>query len=381
VRTKRMLISSAVAILIAATALVPTAGNAATPTERSASTDAAAAWLAGQFTPEGFIPDVNDDPDYANTAQSALALAAAASQEATFDAAVAFLEGHVDDYVGGSGTEGVGELGYLLLLAQAADVPAIDFGGHDLVARLESTLGDFAPGLYGAGDPTFDGAFRQGLAIVGLVSAGVAPDPLAIAWLTGQQCGPGSDVAAVGGWEPYRADTSVPCGPPDPMNFVGPDSNSTALAVEGLAAVGVAPTFDALAFLDATQEPDGGWAFIEGVGTDPNSTALVVQALVSVGEDPESAPWVEGGVSPYDSLISWQIAEGDPADVGAFASPFSDGFPDQFATQQAVWGVAGRSFPLGVVDFGGSTTSTTATTVAGDPDDPAGQSTRPQFTG
>ena len=100
------------------------------------------------------------------------ALAAAASEEATFDAAVAFLEDHVDDYVGAPGSEGVGELGYLLLLAEAAGIPGTDFGGQDLVARLQSTLGDFAPGLYGAGDPTFDGAFRQGLAILGLASAG-----------------------------------------------------------------------------------------------------------------------------------------------------------------------------------------------------------------
>jgi hypothetical protein len=155
------------------------------------------------------------------------------------------------------------------------------------------------------------------------------------------------------------------------------------LAVEGLAAVGVSPTFDALAFLDATQEPDGGWAFIEGVGTDPNSTALVIQALVSVGEDPESAPWVEGGVSPYDSLISWQIGDGDPTDVGAFASPFSDGFPDQFATQQAVWGVSGLAFPLGLVEFGGGSTTTSTTSTSSDGSDGTGgdQSTRPQFTG
>jgi hypothetical protein len=151
-----------------------------------------------------------------------------------------------------------------------------------------------------------------------------------------------------------------------------------------LAAIGSTPPHDALAFLDATQEPDGGWAFIAGVGTDPNSTALVIQALVGVGEDPEAAPWIEAGSSPWDSLLTWQIGdEGEPADRGAFASPFSDGFPDQFATQQAVWGVAGKAFPLGEVQFGPDTPTTpsTQTTTASDRATEPQVATRPQFTG
>ena len=125
------------------------------------------------------------------------------------------------------GDDSVGALGYLLLLADAAGVPGTDFGGQDLVARLQATLGDFEPGLYGATDPSFDGVFRQGLAILGLVSQGVAPDPSATTWLTDQQC-------TSGGWEAYRADTSVPCGPPDPVNFIGPDSNSDRARARGV---------------------------------------------------------------------------------------------------------------------------------------------------
>jgi hypothetical protein len=382
VKTKRTLAGASIALLLAAVTLLPSSGGAATPAQRTASIQAAANWLAGRFTGAGFIPDVNDDPDYSSTAQSALALAASASHEATFDAAVAFLQAHVDDYLGAPGGDAsVGALAYSLLLADAAGVPGTNFGGQDLVARLQATLGDLEPGLYGAADPTFDGAFRQGLAILGLLSQGVAPDPSAIAWLTDQQC-------AGGGWEAYRADTSVPCGPPDPVNFVGPDSNSTALALAALAAAGVTPSNDALAFLDATQAVDGGWAFIDGLDVDPNSTALVIQALVAAGEDPDTAPWVESGGSPFDSLLGWQIASGDPADVGGFATPFSDGFADQFATQQAVWGIAALPFPFGAVDFdNSSTTSTTSTTPTStpvsSPDDgtKVEASTRPRFAG
>ena len=372
-------------IAIVLGALVPTAGNAATAGERTASTQAAAGWLADQFTDEGFIADVNGDPDFSNTAQSALALAAAAIEEAAFDAAVAFLAANVDAYVSpGGADDSVGALGYLLLVADAAGDSGTDFGGQDLVARLQATLGTFEAGLYGATDPTFDGAFRQGLAILGLLAHDVSPDAAATTWLTDQQCGAGSPSESIGGWEPYRADTSVPCGPPDPMNFTGPDSNSTALAVEALAAAGVTPPNDALAFLDGTQDPSGGWGFISGVVVDPNSTALVVQALVSRGEDPENAPWLESAGSPYDSLLSWQIGgDADPLDVGGFASPFSDGFPDQFATQQAVWGVAGLAFPFGPVVFSSSNeTSTTAPpSTAPDGGSTAAVPVRPRLTG
>jgi hypothetical protein len=362
--------------------LSPRVGDASTTTERAESSLAGAAWLATQFTGDGFIPDINGDPDYSNTAQSTLALAAAASQEPTFRSAMSFLESHVDDYLA---VGGVGAYGYLLLLAEAAGASPTSFGGHDLVAELEATLGDFEPGLYGAGDPTFDGAFRQGLALLGLAAAGVAPDPSAVDWLTDQQCGPTSPASSVGGWEAYRADTSVPCGLPDPNNFTGPDSNSTALALAGLAAVGVTPPNDAVAFLDATQESDGGWSYIVGVGTDPNSTAIVVLALLGVGEDLEAAPWVESGGSPWDSLRSWQLGdEADPADRGAFASLFSDGLPDQFATQQAVWGMAGRPFPLGAVQFGPDTPTPPTSAPTGSAPVGGAQpqaATRPQFTG
>ncbi len=385
-RTTRHLVHLLAVLLATAVVVMPTAGGASTAAQRTEASRAGAAWLAAQFGSGGFIADINGDPQLANTAQSALAFAAAASEQSTFDAAVAYLQAHVDDYVGPpGGDDSVGALGYLLLLADAAGIPGTDFGGQDLIARLQATLGDLEPGLYGASDPTFDGAYRQGLAILGLAAHDVAPDPSAVSWLTDQQCGTGSPAESVGGWEAYRADTSVPCGPPDPMNFIGPDSNSTALALQALSAIGVTPPQDALAFLDATQGDDGGWAFIDGLEIDPNSTAIVIQALISAGEDPESGPWVESGGSPYDSLLAWQILSGDPADVGAFASPFSGGFGDQIATQQAVWAAAGKAFPLGPVSFDGpdgpSGPSTPVAPTVAPASTGANPATSPRFTG
>ena len=86
-------------------------------------------------------------------------------------------------------------------------------------------------GLYGSTDPTFTGVSDQSLAILGLVSVGVEPSPQAINWLVTQQCLDGS-------FQAYRLSIRTACGPSDPVNFSGPDSNSTALAALALNSVG-----------------------------------------------------------------------------------------------------------------------------------------------
>ena len=127
------------------------------------------------------------------------------------------------------------------MAAVAAGDDPYHFGGtapeNDLVARLlatQQTTGADA-GLFGTQVPNFDGAFRQGLALAALKAAKVkTKDPhvrRASAWLTAQQCPNGL-------FEPYRVDTALPCDPVDPLNFTGPDTNSTAMALQGLAALG-----------------------------------------------------------------------------------------------------------------------------------------------
>ena len=111
---------------------------------------------------------------------------------------------------------------------------------NDLVARLLATARTTGPdrGLFGAADPTYDGPIRQGLALAALKAAGVPVGTAAVAaginWLTRQQC-------ANGLWESYRASTARACPAADPNTFSGPDTNSTGLAVQGLAAYGKHP--------------------------------------------------------------------------------------------------------------------------------------------
>jgi hypothetical protein len=192
-------------------------------------------------------------------------------------------------------------------------------------------------GLFGASDPTYDGAFRQSLGILAEVSAGVH-DSAAIGWLVKQQC-------ADGGWTAYRSDLSKPCPTTDLTAFTGEDSNSTALAMEALHAAGVTPTHDPLPFLHSLQDSDGGFPLLAGSGTDPNSTALVIQSLDGVGQDPTTAAWTVGGHTPVDALMSSWLNCGS-SDPGAFSSPFSSGHGDLIAAVQAVWGAEGKAFPF-----------------------------------
>src|SRR4051794_28457659 len=192
-------------------------------------------------------------------------------------------------------------------------------------------------GLFGASDPTYDGAFRQSLGLLAEQVAGVH-DSAAINWLVNQQC-------PNGGWTAYRADLSKPCPATDLSAFTGEDSNSTALAIQALHALGVTPKYDAVAFLHSLQDSDGGFPLIAGSGTDPNSTALVVQAIHVIGQNPTSASWTTGGHTPIDALMAAWI-NCPSSDAGAFSSPYSSGHGDLVASVQAVWGVEGAAFPI-----------------------------------
>lgn len=329
--------------------IAPPAPAVPVSTEPAVAARATAAWLASQVNADGFVPTPADTPNVGATLDVALSLAATGVQQATFERIVAWLRDNVAAAIAPGGTTSPGTVGQVLLVLDVTGDDPTSFGGVDLVAELAATLGDYEPGLYGAGDPTFDGVFRQSLAILGLRAHGLPVPASASQWLLDQQCGGGATPAsAVGGWQSYRADISVPCDAPDPMMFTGPDTNSTALAVQAAVALVTSPTYDAYAFLLSARESDGGFGFLPGAGSDPNSTSLVIQAIVAGSGDPGASPWTVAGVGPLSSLASWQLGcDADPAERGALTSPYSEGAPDQFASRQGAWGLAQRSFPLG----------------------------------
>ncbi|MFJ1970999.1 prenyltransferase/squalene oxidase repeat-containing protein [Streptomyces sp. NPDC087903] len=161
-------------------------------------------------------------------------------------------------------------------------------------------------GLYGSTDPQYDGVWRQSLALLAQKTVGVKPAAEAVDWLAGQQC-------ASGAFAPFRADTAKAC---DAKLLV--DSNSTAAAVQALAALGghEAETGKAVGWLKSVQNKDGGWGYAPGGPSDTNSTSAVIGALTATGEKP--ADVVKDGKSPYDALLKLALpCDGDGA--GAFA--------------------------------------------------------------
>ncbi|WP_052682106.1 prenyltransferase/squalene oxidase repeat-containing protein [Saccharothrix sp. ST-888] len=195
--------------------------------------------------------------------------------------------------------------------------------------------------VYGKGDPTYDGVWRQSLALTALAGAQVVPADSAVNWLTGQQC-------ADGGWPSYRAGAATAC---DPKTE---DSNATSMAIQALSALGghrdaVGKGVD---WLRSSQNTDGTWSFNPGNPGDANSTGLAVSALLATRTDPATV--AKDGKSGYDGLAAFQLGCNAPADQrGAFGyQPAADGTlaANGLASAQAALAAAGGRLPVTTTD-------------------------------
>ncbi|MFD7435507.1 prenyltransferase/squalene oxidase repeat-containing protein [Streptomyces sp. NPDC059861] len=191
--------------------------------------------------------------------------------------------------------------------AAALAVTAVIGAAATPVAHAASPSPSLPSGLYGTGDPTYDGVWRQSLALLAQDAVGVRPAASAVDWLAGQQC-------ADGAFAPYRADTAKACDAKTPV-----DTNMTSAAVQALAALGGhdAVTGKAVTWLKSAQNKDGGWGYTAGSPSDANSTSLVIGALSAAGEKPKNV--VKGGRSAYDALLAFAIPCDDGKGAGAFA--------------------------------------------------------------
>ncbi|WP_055526974.1 prenyltransferase/squalene oxidase repeat-containing protein [Streptomyces graminilatus] len=226
----------------------------------------------------------------------------------------------------------------------AAVAMAMPLGGQASAASpssSQSTSSAALPaGLYGTGDPTYDGVWRQSLALLAQDTVGVKPAASAVDWLARQQC-------ANGAFAPFRSDTGSPC---TAKTLV--DTNSTGAAVQALAALGGrdAVVGRAVGWLKSVQNTDGGWGYAAGGASDANSTSVVVGALAAAGESPgevtKGGEGGKGGKSPYDLLLKLAL----PCDAtggGAFAyQPDKKGrlVANADATAAAVTGLLGKGF-------------------------------------
>jgi hypothetical protein len=309
-----------------------------------------AQWMANQIKAHGGYLENFGTPDATDTAYAVLGMRAAGVDKGASNRAIVWLKTKIGDKLRSGGKDSPGALAEYIMAAVSDVQNPRKFGGtgalNNLVLRLLNTQRKTGPdkGLFGVQDPTFDGAFRQGLALAALSVVNIKKsDPRvvsAISWLTTQQC-------ANGLWQSYRANTAVACDPSDPNAFTGPDTNSTGWAEQGLAAWGVHPN-DAgmLASLDAIQSSDAGFPYIaaSGQASDPDSTALVIQAINAAGGSPSAGQWVKVHQTPITALLKYQLGCKAPG-FGAFRFPGSPS-ANVFATVQAVPALTGKTLPL-----------------------------------
>ncbi|MFZ3570813.1 hypothetical protein ACOKM5_28195 [Streptomyces sp. BH097] len=194
-------------------------------------------------------------------------------------------------------------------------------------------------GLYGKSDPTYDGVWRQSLALVAQDTVGVRPAKKAVDWLAGQQC-------ENGGFAAFRAEPGKAC---DKKTKI--DSNATAAAVQALAAVGGrdGEVASGVALLKKNQNADGGWGYSLGMDSDANSTSVVIGALAAAGEKPSEVTSGKGKTGA-DALASLALPCSKGKDGGALAyQPDKKGelAANADATAAGVLGALGTGFAPG----------------------------------
>ena len=218
--------------------------------------------------------------------------------------------------------------------------------GAALAAPASAATAPAQPGLFGSQDPTYDGVFRQSLALVAHAAAGTTPPAAAVAWLTSQQC-------ADGGFQAFRPLATVACTPSDPSAYAGEDTNSTALAA--IALIRLARTSEAakaVAWLEKARNADGGFPYFVGGTSDANSTADVLIALNTAGAGTAST----GPARVFLTTLQLGCDGAATDEDGAFAfQDYGSGLvANDAATVQVLVGLTGSGLP---VDPGASSTN------------------------
>lgn len=283
------------------------AAQQATPVPADA-VQRAADWLMSQRTPEGAFLGFDGNPDVGTTVDGVLALAAARDAGATVDLApsVAFLEQGALVYA----QTGAGQAAKLTLAIVATGGDPRNFAAVDPLSLIERSA-DPETGIYGLT------LFDHALVILAMTAAGATVPEAAIDELTSAQLDNYS-----WSWDPAISGDAG-------------DTNTTAIAIQALAAVGLGErrvVDRALEYLKSVQLGDGGFPYQGGAGavSDANSTGIVVMALIAAGQDPASADW--------DNVAGTLLAMQNES--GAFR--YSNDPPDDnlYATLQALQAIA-----------------------------------------
>lgn len=280
-RTVPLVLAVSVALVLAAAA--PASAAPATAASTTDPGEAAAGWLARQFSGGNHLEScfgAQCFPDYGLTADAVFGLASAKVAGGSISRATAWLAANAAAYIGA--TDGTGPYpGSYAKLALVAEVTSRDpatFGGIDLLSRLRDLQCPHA-GCTAGQDGAFrnalpDGGFAndvtQSLAILALSRSARPADraavPAAAAFLNRQQCTP------TAGFPTYFRTAGTCTSDVDP----------TAFAVQALLAAGTRPT-GAVSWLAAQRQPSGG--FVGNGVANANTTGLAVEALSAAGRD------------------------------------------------------------------------------------------------
>lgn len=256
----------------------------------------------------------------ANSTASAVYAIASAGQDPDSPAwtrngisALRALELALPSYVQGSGNR-VAEAGKAAMAAVAAGRSARSFGGFDLVRIIQGYYNPLSGRYY----ETW--LYRHNLAVLGLVAAGNPVPEDACQTLLGDQ-------HTSGGWGWAFGSRN-------------PDVDSTGFTMYTLVAVGEPADSSALAraavFLRDIQFPDGSFPAIStNTAGNSNSTALALQGLRAAGADPWQPPYARLNatgaiITPLDALVAFQ------EDSGAFVYMYTLPESRQMAVFDAV---------------------------------------------
>lgn len=287
---------------------------------------AAADWLTAQLEDGLLLGQYG--ADYGLSIDTALSLEGIEPHEETVASITQAVAANVESYTTGVDFDSqdvyAGPVAKAAVLAQVAGEDPADFGGVDLVDRLEDRVADQAPAEGRLGDDVTDpkgtdyaNTIGQAYAVRALTAAGSAEASAATAYLLDQQCEAGYFRLYFGAPDATDQGCDAASRKDSP-----PDTDVTAMAVLALAELPedaeVDPAVDrAVAWLLAEQGADGG--FGGGISTpspNANSTGLAGWALGGQGEQ-EAAARAAGWLS--DLQVSDLPCEGKQDETGAVA--------------------------------------------------------------
>ena len=289
-------------------------------------------YLQTQVNDDGGIRWVDENSSMAASLRAVQALTATGYTQDTLKSGsgnrpIDFLKANATAWVNQEESENpafsVARAGQLLTAIAAMNENPNHFGPEDLNLIQEIKLKyDPNPGVYGGSLP--DNVLDQVWAMIGLAANNAAISEEAAAWLVFAQAEDGS-------WN----------------DGFGSTLDTTPLAILALLAarthdVGTAPIEAALNFMQANQQPEGGWQTEWDTTTNANATAVMLQVIYQLGQRPVDEAWQMPDGNPLSALLAVQ------AEDGAFGGEFANAY----ATTDALIGLSGRSITdLGVLEI------------------------------